>query len=145
MKYLSLSVVVIITTLMVSLLLASCAGVNRDEGLGIGPVDSNAFNSATTIAIDASIDAEINPAGDEDYYRIEVSSATDLSFYTIGSTDTYGFLYDSDANQITFNDDNGVGTNFQISRRLSVGTYYLRIRHWNSGGTGSYRLHVRRL
>ncbi len=100
---------------------------------------NNSFNTANVIAIDASTDAEIDPAGDEDYYRVEVSSDTDLRFYTTGSIDTEGFLYNGDTNQIASNGDGGAGENFQISRRLTTGTYYVRVR---ADGTGSYTLHV---
>ncbi len=42
---------------------------------------------------------------DEDYYRIEISSATDTWIFALGSLDTVGTLYDSNLNEIAFNDD----------------------------------------
>lgn len=59
-------------------------------------------------------------------------------FYSTGSVDTYGYLYDSSKNQITYNDDGGEGRNFKISYALTAGTtYYWGIRFYNSSTSGN--------
>ena len=61
------------------------------------------------------------------------------TFYTSGSLDTVGYLYDKDANQIAYNDDRN-GFNFAISANLTYGeTYYLKVRAYSSK-TGSYKV-----
>ncbi|MGD9032336.1 MAG: PilC/PilY family type IV pilus protein [Desulfobacteraceae bacterium] len=98
------------------------------------------------------LNAEISPAGDWDYVRIDTPTVGTLKAYTSGSTDTYGYLLgtscDPDA-PITRNDDKDqINTNFYIEERnLLPGTYYVAVRHWerdlnNPVGTGPYTLHV---
>ena len=59
-------------------------------------------------------------------------------FYSTGTVDTYGYLYDSSKNQITYNDDAGEGNNFKISYALTAGvTYYWGVKFYNSSTSGS--------
>ena len=61
------------------------------------------------------------------------------TFYTSGSLDTMGYLYDASGNQIGYNDDSN-GRNFAISANLTYGeTYYLKVKAWSSN-TGSYKV-----
>ena len=61
------------------------------------------------------------------------------TFYTSGSLDTIGYLYDASGNQIGYNDDSN-GRNFAISANLTYGeTYYLKVKAWSSN-TGSYKV-----
>ncbi len=89
------------------------------------------------------LEAEIGTAGDEDYYRLSFSGGGSYTIETTGSIDTYGYLYDSNHNQIAYDDDSGEGTNMKMVYTLSGRqTYYVKIRHWSSSGTGSYGLKV---
>jgi hypothetical protein len=104
-----------------------------DPGGSIATASPVAFNSSYSGAIDV--------AGDEDFFRLDLASAANLSVYTTGSTDTYGYLLDPSGNILTSNDDNPY-PNFAISHVASAGTYYIRVRHYSSGGTGTYTLLV---
>jgi hypothetical protein len=42
---------------------------------------------------------------------------------------------------VAFNDDNPF-PNFSMSTSVGPGTYYVRVRHYSSGGTGAYTLNV---
>ena len=68
-----------------------------------------------------------------------MSDSGTLTVYTTGSTDTYGFIFDSSGNVLAENDDGGEGWNFRVSASVSAGTYYIQV-----GGfeTGDYTLHV---
>lgn len=98
-------------------------------------------STATPVGVNSSTPGVINIAGDNDYFRFELNETSTVTIYTDGSTDTYGTLYDSTCSQITSNDDSGAGLNFQITRTLSAGVYYVKVRHFSSG-TGSYTLHI---
>lgn len=53
-------------------------------------------------------------------------------FWSTGSYDTYGTLYDSDGEFITFNDDGGSNSNFKISYYLDAGqTVYIDVRQYS--------------
>ena len=96
--------------------------------------------AATLVAATSSTAGNIEIAGDEDFFRIVIASAGTLVVETSGSTDTYGFLLASDGSQLNVNDDDGVGSNFRISRAVTAGTYYVRARHYNASSVGSYTL-----
>ena len=84
--------------------------------------------TAVSIAVNSSAGGSISPAGDMDYWRINVPSAGQLVVETTGSTDTIGVLEDSAGNQLEDNDDQDVNTNrnFKIERTVSAGTYYIQ-------------------
>ena len=73
-------------------------------------------------------------------FRAEYGSGTYV-ISTRGSMDTVGCLYDSNNNQIAYNDDCN-GLNFSISACLSGGAiYYLKVRAYSTK-TGSYSVGV---
>ena len=82
---------------------------------------------------------------DEDYFRITLSTTTDVQVYAAGPTDTVGELLDSGGNRLAYNDDSNFssgGGSFFIGKNLSPGTYYVAVRGLE-GDTGTYRLYAR--
>jgi len=113
-------------------------------GTGGGPViddHGNTMMSATTLGVNASTPGSVETAGDEDYFRVEITNPGTFTSYTTGTTDTYGFLLDSNGNVLTYNDDSPY-PNFRMSYSLSSGVYYVRLRHYSSAGTGLYTLYT---
>ena len=68
-------------------------------------------------------------------YRIAVTGSGTL---TVWSTDVYGYLLSSSGSKLASNDDGGQGRNFQIGHSASAGTYYVRVKHYSTTGTGDY-------
>ncbi|MCB4763922.1 MAG: hypothetical protein LGB78_08510 [Sulfurovum sp.] len=60
--------------------------------------------------------------------------------HTTGPTDTVGYFLNSSWNQITLDDNGGLGRNFRISRRMTAGTYYVKVKLHASAATGPYSL-----
>ena len=119
---------------------------NRTTGTGSYTVRST-FGYAPSLSAaeytlsptSGSRSASINWAGDEDLFRIAVTGSGTLTLYSTGSTDTYGELLSSSGSVLTSNNNSGQGNNFRIARRVTAGTYYLRVRHNNRlTGTGSF-------
>ena len=82
---------------------------------------------------------------DEDYYKIEIASTTDAWIFALGSLDTIGTLYDSNLNEIAFNDDSrilGMVRNFRFRETLDAGTYYMKVGSFGTF-TGIYAVYVR--
>ena len=80
--------------------------------------------------------------GETEEFPITIEFSQTLTVYSTGITDTYGYLLDSSRRELARNDDGGVGYNFRISRQVSPGTYYVRVRHYRSSeGAGAYTLH----
>ena len=104
----------------------------------IGQDSDGTLDGATPVDLGSSTDGSLSE-GDEDLFVIEMSDSGTLTVYTTGSTDTYGFIFDSSGNVLAENDDGGEGWNFRVSASVSAGTYYIQV-----GGfeTGDYTLHV---
>lgn len=109
------------------------AGASTDDHGG-------SIATATPISLDSTTGGVLEVSGDNDYFRIDVLSPGTLDIHTTGDTDTYGYLLDSAGTEIASNDDT-VGLNFGIVRSVSPGTYYIRVRGYESS-TGMYGLAV---
>ncbi len=99
-------------------------------------------SSATPVALNNSVSGVISPAGDQDFFRIQISGPGTIRTFTTGNTDTFGILYNNACGAIAFDDDRGEGLNFRISGSIAPGIYFVSVRHFSSSGTGTYTLHV---
>ena len=99
---------------------------------------------ATATEVEAGSDTEgVLESGDVDYFRIVVDAPGTLEVYSTGNTDTFGYLEDDGGETLRSNDDGGASTNFRIEEDVSAGTYFVRVRGYNSRTTGDYTLHMR--
>jgi len=107
----------------------------------------NSFDQYSTMSVTSSLQSQsrsIDPTGDNDYIRFYAQAGKNYIFYTEGSTDTYGYLYDSNQNQLTYDDDSGSGLNFWIEYPItSSGYYFLRVRGYSSSTKGPYTLYYK--
>lgn len=102
----------------------------------------NTMATATTILYNNSRSGNIDYAGDVDYFKFIPAVSKSYIFKSTGSTDTYGYLYDSNGNQLNYNDDYGT-LNFNMTQYLTAyQTYYLKVRHYSSTSTGAYSIIV---
>ena len=112
----------------------------REAGSGGTPFDDgDSPSSATPLSVGESIEGELL-AGDIDYFRVSVSSAGRLVASTTGSTDTYGYIEDGSGNVLDENDNGGEGRNFRVSAAVEPGTFYIRVRGFDTSITGAYTL-----
>jgi predicted secreted protein len=128
------------------------AGTQWDEWLrayyadggtcGDGNEPNDAADQATAIAYGSSVNADICPAGDVDYYVFSGNAGdiivADIDAWVNGSAlDSYLTLYASDGvTEITANDDYD-GLDSRIVYNLpSGGTYYLVVRELSHGSEG---------
>ena len=95
-----------------------------------------------TLAID---NRRIDYAGDLDLYRFTVSSTSYVSAWTEGANlDTVGSILDSRGVSLESNDDAQAGDNHAgLTRKLTPGTYYFQVGHWEAAGTGAYNVRMR--
>ncbi|MCB4766490.1 MAG: pre-peptidase C-terminal domain-containing protein, partial [Sulfurovum sp.] len=102
----------------------------------------NSRNTATSINPNSETEGHFERAGDEDFFKIVISHSATLTLKTTGSTDTVGTLLDVSGNEIAQNDNaNGsLGSNFRISRSVTAGIYYVKVKHRNRAATGEYTL-----
>jgi hypothetical protein len=105
-----------------------------------GDDHGNTLSSATSANLNASVAGAIEAPGDEDWFRIQVTTPVSVMLTTQGTTDTFGHFFDGSGQELARDDDAGESLNFQIQYAVSSGTYYLRVRHYSATGTGPYTL-----
>ncbi len=119
------------------------AGVQVTVGRSGGGDDhGDTPSAATALAVGNSQSGQLEPGGDVDYFRVEVTASGELTVQTTGSLDTKGQLEDSAGAVLTSNDDGGDGHNFRIAHAVSAGTYYLKVEGYNASATGRYTIHA---
>ena len=80
-------------------------------------------------------------SGDNHWYSVRTTGAGIVTVETLGSIDTYMYLYDSSYKLIDSDDDSGEGANAKIEIFVEPNqTYYFRIRGYDSEENGSYRI-----
>ena len=109
------------------------------------------FNNATNLPLGSSVAGRIDPGDDWDIFKLDLSGTsgtTDVWIYTTGELDTQGWLYDSNGDLLTSDDDTTSGnevidTNFRIPRPLAPGVYYVLVWSADRVATGDYTLHAK--
>lgn len=90
--------------------------------------------------------AAISPAGEYDYFQLNVSVAGSYTIFTgpgDASGDTQMYLYQSDCTtQVAYDDDSGDGYYSRFVVTLAVGTYFVRVNEYGNNGTVNYILTV---
>lgn len=110
-----------------------------------GPTPSQA--TALTVNARSRTAAAIGKFGEEDLFTFKADRAGSYIIDTQGPTDVVMKLFgpDSETQLLAEDDDSGIGTNARIAQRLSPGTYWVQIRHYNrASGMGDYSVKVRR-
>lgn len=95
--------------------------------------------TATLVAQNSTTSGNIETPGDNDYFRINVTTTGVLTVGTTGETDTFGHLLNASGSELAYNDDTN-GSNFRIVQQVTAGTYYVRVRHYDTAATGAYQL-----
>ncbi|MEE8307496.1 MAG: hypothetical protein V3R81_09540, partial [Gammaproteobacteria bacterium] len=98
--------------------------------------------SATAVTCGSTTAGRIHPAGNWDYFRLDLANMGLITVSSSGKQDTYGYLLDAAGNEITHDNDSGSSTNFLIERMLDAATYYIAVQHYNASKTGNYSLDV---
>ena len=106
---------------------------------GYKPYLTYTYNAVTYTTLSNGIVSNGNISqGGEYWYKFVPSICKEYTFTTIGSTDTYGELYQG-STLLSSDDDSGQGYNFKITHTLVPGTeYMLKVRGYSSSTTGSY-------
>ena len=82
------------------------------SGTGVLPL-----NTGTSLTVPSK-------SATKQYYAFVPLTSGSVTIYSSGSSDTYGYLYNSSKTQLTSNDDSGDGNNFRITYTVTAGTLY---------------------
>ena len=102
----------------------------------------NDITSATEINTDEVISGGIQYSGDTDFMEFTLANNCSIDAFTLGSTDTYGTIYNQNGVALVSNDDDGIDKNFEIKTNLPPGVYYLEVRDFYANKTGEYTLQI---
>jgi hypothetical protein len=91
------------------------------------------------------VQGNIGQPAESDLYTFSVVTAGNHIIETSGLIDTFLALFgpNSDTDLIAQDDDSGPGLRSRIERSLTVGTYFVRVRHFSPARTGAYGVRVR--
>ena len=106
---------------------------------------SDSRSSATALSLGSSVRGSIDPADDEDYFRVVLGTDGDLWVYTTGSDDTVGVVVSTRGIILAGGDDGQLldgPLNFSIREELPTGTYYVRVTSFGARETASYTIHA---
>lgn len=108
----------------------------KTPGPGAGPTQLTVGGAATQ--------ANISHSGEEDLFQFKAATAGRYVIETTGTTDVFMTLYgpDSQTQRIAQDDDSGPGFNARIVKFLTLGTYFVQVRHYSQTGTGTYGVKV---
>ena len=97
------------------------------------------YSTAKSISYDATKIGSLD-LGTCCWYKITPTYSGTHVFYSTGSTDTYGELFQG-TTKLKSNNNSGTNSNFRISYNLSAGkTYYLKVRGCDFEETGNYKV-----
>lgn len=126
------------------------AGSGGGGGGGGGTDDhGNTSTTATSIQNDGtSVAGNIETGGDVDFFSFVAASGTEyvLSTGSLGTgMDSLLTLFGTDGASVLGEDDDSGGNYASLLRWTApaAGTYYVRVRHYNPTGTGTYRVSAR--
>ena len=117
---------------------------STDRVTGQSEVGGDGIASATTVLLDSSTDATISLSTDEDFFKLVLSSTTDVGIFNISTVDLDMELLDANGNATASNVDGRliVGPkNFFLRKSLTAGTYYIKV--YTEFFIGDYTLYVR--
>lgn len=105
---------------------------------------ANVLEGATGVTLNTPAAGVLERAGDVDYFRVTVTQDGTLTVETTGETDTYGYLRGANGTSLGQDDNSGISQNFQFTRQVTAGTYYVAIVGANNrSATGAYLLRIR--
>ena len=97
---------------------------------------------ATAAAMPSSTAGELQISSDTDAFRFEVVKRGVVRVGTTGETDVVGTLISEDGTLRLADDDGGPTLNFLIAAKLDPGAYFVEVRGFDDGATGSYSLDI---
>jgi hypothetical protein len=111
----------------------------KPAGGGTGAVD-------LTVAENAGVEGEIGKVGEVDLYKFTAKTAGTYTIETEGPTDVFMRLFgpNNQTSLVAEDDDSGSDRNARIIRQLSVGDYFVQVRHFSPTEKGKYRIRVSR-
>ena len=96
-----------------------------------------------TITTDESKTVELDQDNPNAYFYFTPDEDGYYAFYSNSDADTYGYVLDSDFNQLNYDDDSGDDNNFRVGYHMEAGTtYILQASFYSTSTDGSFEVAV---
>ena len=114
-----------------------------DRGVAVAFADDHANRraGATLLPLGGRRSGWIHRESDQDYFRLDLASVTDVAIFTTSNVDLLGTLSDRRGVQVAAGDDEGWGANFFLRATLAAGDYYLNVGGYDDT-VGPYVVHA---
>ena len=92
--------------------------------------DTTSRSNAATLNLNGSASGTIDPRGEEDYFKLDLSAATEVAIRSTGLTNPIGELQNSNGTVIASDDHTylpGGFRQFLFRENLQMGTYYVKV------------------
>ncbi len=106
--------------------------------------DTTSRSNAATLNLNGSASGTIDPRGDEDYFKLDLSAATEVAIRSTGLTNPIGELQNSNGTVIASDDHTylpGGFRQFLFREHLQMGTYYVKVGS-SRRSRGPYTVHA---
>lgn len=105
--------------------------------------DGSSFEQAILAERGQSYTATIEQGGAYYYFEFIPPQSGYYSIYSSGNYDTYGYIYDANQTQLTYNDDGDEDYNFSLYYSLTAGQkYYIGVRFYSASNTGTFTVSI---
>jgi hypothetical protein len=94
------------------------------------------------VNVNSITNGNLKTIGDEDVFEFAVHNSGTLTIYTTGNTDTLGLLFNANLDQMDVDDNSGSNNNLNISRSVTAGVYWVRVRDLCKDRISQYLLHI---
>ena len=109
----------------------------EENGVRVSALDDHGDtpDTATQLAFGETVQGQISPSYDEDYFRLDVEQASQVDVFTTGNRNPTGRLLDAAGSELERVNEDGSDRNFLIRRQLVPGVYYVVV---SATGSGHY-------
>ena len=120
-------------SLVLTVLMVTALFTVAPLSVGAAETDAEAVGAEPVIMPGQTVNAEITTDGEIAYIKFVPTKDMKIIVYSSSNEDTYGYFYDSQKNQLEYNDDGGENYNFKFSYTVTANTTYYIGAEFRSG------------
>ena len=125
-------------SLVLTVLMVTALFTVAPLSVGAAETDAEAVGAEPVIVPGQTVNAEITTGGEIAYIKFVPTKDMKIIVYSSSNVDTYGYFYDSQKNELDYNDDGGDNSNFKLTENVTANTtYYIGAKFYSRKKTGT--------
>lgn len=125
-------------SLVLTVLMVTALFTVAPLSVGAAETDAEAVGAEPVIVPGQTVNAEITTDGEIAYIKFVPTKDMKIIVYSSSNEDTYGYFYDSQKNELDYNDDGGDNSNFKLTENVTANTtYYIGAKFYSDSETGT--------